>query len=118
FPGKSAIETMATLDSVRKTIEAVTLYLRGEEYVWEAQRDTAKTGTRNRALPITLSIGVAERPSKDATLNVVIKSAYRALYEAKVAGGNVVKRGMESIPSARRPYAESGRVAASREIEM
>ena len=115
FPDKSAMETLMTLESVRKTIEAIRLYLRGRDRVWEKQRGTTKTGSRDRALPITLSIGVAEKQNDSATFSLVIKSAYRALYEAKGIGGNVVKRGLVVVNSPRRSHAGSGRIVASGE---
>jgi len=115
FPGKSATETMVTLDTVRKTLEAIGLFLRGQDRVWETQRGIKKAGSRDQALPITLSIGVAEKLSASATLTLVIKSAYRALYEAKGIGGNVVKRGPVASAPARRSHAESGRVVPSGE---
>jgi diguanylate cyclase (GGDEF)-like protein len=115
FPGKSTTEAMSTLETVRKTTEAINLILRGPDRVWQKERVTQKTGSRDRALPITLSIGVAEKVSDSATLTLVIKSAYRALYEAKGAGGNVVKRGGAAIETVRRSQAGSGRVVTSGE---
>jgi diguanylate cyclase (GGDEF)-like protein len=115
FPGKSATETLITLEIVRKTIEAIGLFLRGQDRVWENQRGTRNAGSRDQALPITLSIGVGEKLSDGATLSLVIKSAYRALYEAKGIGGNVVKRGLVEIEPPRRSHAGSGRIAASGE---
>ena len=115
FSGKSATETLVTLEIVRKTIEAIDLFLRGRDRVWEAQRGIKKAGSRDRALPITLSIGVAEKVSDSATLSLVIKSAYRALYEAKGIGGNVVKRGEEAVAPARRSQSETGRIVPSGE---
>ena len=115
FPGKSATETLMTLETVRKTIAAIDLFLRGRDRVWEKQRGTKKTGSRDQALPITLSIGVAETLSDSATLSLVIKSAYRALYEAKGIGGNIVKRAVVEIDPARRSRAGSGRIVASGE---
>ena len=104
-----------TLETVRKTIEAISLFLRGRDRVWENQRGTTKAGSRDRALPITLSIGVAEKLNDSATLSLVIKSAYRALYEAKGIGGNVVKRGLVAVEPPRRSHAGSGRIVASGE---
>ena len=115
FPGKSATESLMTLEIVRKKIEAIGLFLRGRDRVWENKRGTRKAGSRDRALPITLSIGMAEKLSDRATLSLVIKSAYRALYEAKGTGGNVVKRGLVEIGPVRRPHAGSGRIVASGE---
>ena len=117
FPGKSNTEALSTLETVRKTAEAINLFLRGRDRVWEKQRVTQKTGSRDQALPITLSIGVAEKLNDSATLTLAIKSAYRALYEAKGAGGNVVKRGLEAVAPARRSHAGSGKIVASGEYE-
>jgi diguanylate cyclase (GGDEF)-like protein len=117
FPDKSAMETLMTLESVRKSIGAIRLYLRGRDRVWEKQRGTTKAGSRDRALPITLSIGVAEKQNDSATFSLVIKSAYRALYEAKGIGGNVVKRGLVVVNSPRRSHAGSGRIVANGEYE-
>ena len=115
FPGTSATETLVTLETIRKTIEAIGLFLRGRDRVWEAQRVTKKSGSRDRALPITLSIGVAEKISDSATMTLVIKSAYRALYEAKGIGGNVVKRGPVASAPAQRSHAGPGKIVASGE---
>jgi diguanylate cyclase (GGDEF)-like protein len=116
FPGKSVTDTMGTLDIVRKSVEAIGLFLRGRDRVWE-QRGTQEAGSRDRALPITLSIGVGEKLTDSSTLTLVIKSAYRGLYEAKGIGGNVVKRGLEAVVPARRSQSETGRIVASGEYE-
>jgi GGDEF domain-containing protein len=113
FPGKSTIETLGALETVRKTIGAISLFLRGPDRVWEKQRETQKTGSRDQGLPVTLSIGVAEKAVDSATLTLVLKSAYRGLYDAKGAGGNVVKRGLESVVPTRRSHAGSGRIVPS-----
>ena len=115
FPGKSTTETLNTLETIRKTIEIISLFLRGPDRVWEKQRGTQKAGSRDRELPITLSIGVAEKVSDNATLSLVLKSAYRALYDAKGIGGNVVKRGAVAIDPARRSHAGSGKIVESGE---
>jgi hypothetical protein len=47
---------------------------------------------------------------EDATLSVVIKAAYRALYEAKAGGGNVVKRATVTVQSFRRSFGQSASV--------
>ncbi|MCI0428327.1 MAG: GGDEF domain-containing protein [Nitrospiraceae bacterium] len=115
FPGKSATETLGTLDTVRKSVEAIGLFLRGRDRVWEKRRGTKEAGSRDRALPITLSIGVAEKLNDSATLTLVIKGAYRGLYEAKGIGGNVVKRGLEAVAPVQRSHAGSERIIASGE---
>lgn len=115
FPGKSATETLGALETIRKSIEAISLFLRKGERVWEKERVAQKTGPRDQDLPVTLSIGVAEKLTDSATLTLVIKSAYRALYEAKGAGGNVVKRGGEENVPVRRTPIGTGRVSSMSE---
>ena len=83
--------------------------------MWEKEHVAQKTGPRDQALPVTLSIGVAEKLSDSATLGLVIKSAYHALYEAKGIGGNVVKRGPVASAPPRRSHAGAGRIVASGE---
>lgn len=51
---------------------------------------------------MTASIGVADTAAEGATLSMVIKAAYRALYEAKAGGGNTLKRGAITAESFRR----------------
>jgi diguanylate cyclase (GGDEF)-like protein len=116
FPGKSATDTMGSLDTVRKSVETIRLLLRGRDWVWE-QRGSKEAGSRDRALPITLSIGVGEKLNDSTTLTLVIKSAYRGLYEAKGIGGNVVKRGLEAAIPVRRTQPGTGRIVASGEYE-
>jgi len=69
--------------------------------VWDNTGGIKSPGPKDRALPVTVSIGVAERSGDAGSLEMVIKSAYRALYEAKAGGGNAIKRGAaprQSIP--------------------
>lgn len=113
FSGKSAIDTVAALDSVRKSVEAVGLFLRGRDRVWEKQREAKEAGSRDRALPITVSIGVAETLDDSATVAHVIKSAYRGLYDAKGTGGNVVKRAQDPAIPVRRAPSGTGRTTAA-----
>jgi diguanylate cyclase (GGDEF)-like protein len=113
FNGLSTTETLVALEALRKMVNATHLLLRGQDFVWEDQRGTKKAGSRDQDLPITLSIGVAEKVTDAATLSLVIKSAYRALYEAKGAGGNVVKRGLVVPEPVRRSYGQSRRMAES-----
>ncbi len=115
FPGRSATETIVALDSIRKAVEGVSLCLRGRERVWEDSRRTKSPGPRGKALPVTVSIGVAESASGEATLEGVVKSAFRALYEAKGSGGNVVRRAVIGPEPSRRTYGGTGRIIASGE---
>lgn len=116
FPGTSVMETLIPLEQARKTVESMMLCLRGRDRVWEGSRGTSKVGTRDRELPVTLSIGVAEHTGEQSSLSLVTKSAYRALYEAKGAGGNVIKRGLVAAEPARRSFAGAGRIVAHEEF--
>jgi diguanylate cyclase (GGDEF)-like protein len=115
FQNQTAMEALVPLDRVRKFLESTSLFLRGRDRVWENTRETTSPGSKDRALPVTVSIGVADTSTERPTLNAVIKSAYRALYEAKSAGGNVVKRGLALPEPVRRSRGSSGRIIANDE---
>ena len=115
FHNQSAMEALVVLDTVRKVVSSTSLFLRGRDRVWEDSRGTKSPGTKDRRLPITVSIGVADKSSADASLSLVIKSAYRALYEVRSAGGNGAKRGALTNEPVRRSYGNGGRIIASGE---
>jgi diguanylate cyclase (GGDEF)-like protein len=115
FPNHSAVETLAALEQLRKTVESTSFYLRGRERIWEDSRGTKQPGRKDQELPVSVSIGVADKAAETATLSLVIKSAYRALYDAKSAGGNVVKRGVVTTEPIRRSTGTSRRIVASSE---
>jgi GGDEF domain-containing protein len=105
FPDSSATETLASLEEMRKLVAATTLYLSRRDRVWEDINGTHNGGASDRELPVTLSIGVAGHAGDQSSLSLVTKSAYRALYEAKGAGGNVIKRRSVSAEPTRRSLA-------------
>lgn len=113
FTRHTVSDTLIELERVRKAIESTNLVLRGRDRVREDRRATKRGGSREQELPVTLSIGVAEKSSDQASFSLVVKSAYRALYEAKNAGGNVVKRGQILPEVFNKPYRNSGRMVAS-----
>ena len=115
FPNHSAMEALVPLDNVRKMLESTRLLLRGRDRVWDNGDGSGRTGKKDQDLPLTASIGVAEQSAGEAEYSLVIKSAYRALYDAKSIGGNAVKRGVVSAEPAQRPYAGSGRIVANTE---
>ncbi len=111
FPRKTVTESLASLESIRKVVDQAAPYLRGRERVWEG------VGTENNALPVTASIGVAEAGDGRSSLGLVTKAAYRALYEAKAEGGNLVKRGSPVAESVKHAQTETGRIVAYNEFE-
>ncbi len=115
FSDQTALDALVALDNVRKTVGQMSLFLRGRDRVWEDSRGTSRPGGRDRELPVTVSIGVADSSPDSESFGAVIKSAYRALYEAKAAGGNVVKRGIVSPEPLRRAQSTAGRIIPSGE---
>jgi len=116
FHSRTAIDTLATLEQIRKTVEQATLRLRSQTRIWEGSR-SSPPGPKDIDLPVTLSIGVAEPAASQRLLTLVTKSAYRALYEAKGEGGNMVKRGTIQIASAKAAPKHTGRIVAYSEFE-
>ena len=105
FPDLSAAESLSKLEQIRKLVAGTRLYLSRRDRVWEDTRATHPDGTSDRELPVTLSVGVAEHAGDYSSLSLVTKAAYRALYDAKGAGGNVIKRRSVSPEQARRSKA-------------
>ena len=107
FQQQSALEALVELERIRKSLESTPLILRDGRRIWEDTGGTGSLRRNDQVLPITASIGVADSAVEGATLSVVIKAAYRSLYEAKSAGGNAVKRGAVSARSSRQSYRQS-----------
>ncbi len=116
FYSRTAIDTLATLEQIRKAVEQTTLRLRQQTRVWEGSRSSTP-GSKDIDLPVTLSIGVAEPTAPQLSLILVTKSAYRALYEAKGEGGNMVKRGTIQIASANTAPRHTGHIVSYSEFE-
>ena len=110
FPRQSAVEALVELETIRKGIESSSLYVRDGQRVWDHTRNGGSPSRKDQELPLTASIGIADSAAEDATLSVVIKAAYRALYEAKAGGGNVVKRATVTAQSFRRSFGQSASV--------
>lgn len=115
FPGKKSAETLATLDRVRKVVEEARCVLKGKETVRQARRQT--DDPTHAPLPLSVSIGVAERSKPSIPYDQVVRTAYRALYEAKAEGGNRVKRGTLADPIGR-PAGMGGRIVHNAEYDF
>ena len=92
FSGKSAGDTLAHLETMRKTVEAARFAIRSGGRLREQTGEPSGDSSTGEELSVTISVGVAERDDRKPTPDQVIKGAYRALYRAKMAGGNLVKR--------------------------
>ena len=91
FPGKSVVEAVPHLETVREEVEASGFALRGRERPRKAPARPRLRSAPRKDVCVTISIGVAEPDSrKEAPLDVM-KAADKALYRAKKAGRNQIK---------------------------
>ncbi|MDH5640698.1 MAG: GGDEF domain-containing protein [Nitrospira sp.] len=111
FSRKAATATLVDLGAVRKAVEEATLYLNSRDRVWEG-RGALRKKSGDEQLPVTVSIGLAAAEDAKSSFDLVIKAAYRALYEAKGEGGNRVKRGTVSEDIRKSRSAPTGQVVA------
>jgi diguanylate cyclase (GGDEF)-like protein len=92
FPGKLVDECLPHLERTRKAIEEAEFILRGRGRPRKKPEKPKKTKGRRKKAAVTISIGVAERNEKFSTPQQVIKAADKALYKAKKAGRNRIKK--------------------------
>jgi diguanylate cyclase (GGDEF)-like protein len=111
FPRKAATDVLANLEAIRKAVEQSAMYLHVRDRVWEGK------GADEDALIVTASIGIAEAGDSSPSIGLVTKAAYRALYEAKGDGGNLVKRGTVGADAKHVAQARAGRIVAYSEFE-
>jgi diguanylate cyclase (GGDEF)-like protein len=92
FPGKSAAQAIPHLESLRKTVGTSAFVLRNPGRPRKKpEKPKPASGTRH-AVFITISVGVAAADDRRASPHQVIKAADRALYRAKNAGRDQVKK--------------------------
>lgn len=91
FPHTGIGEAQHALESMRDSIEKYRMAVRGADRPKKGEEGIRRRGeaTPDKALSVTVSIGVAE-PSAGATPHQVVKAADAALYRAKQAGRNRV----------------------------
>ena len=116
YPRKIANETLAELETIRKAVEQTILFLHGRHQVWEG-KVTSRAESDDGRLEVTASIGLAETEDTQASIGLVTKAAYRALYEAKGEGGNIVRRGFLIDDTKQSAHGETGRIVAYNEFE-
>ena len=88
FPGKSAEQAQVELESLRASIEAYRMLLRGDSRNQGKQAARGRKRPVERPLSVTISIGFAERNPQLKLPQTVIKAADKALYRAKQQGRN------------------------------
>jgi diguanylate cyclase (GGDEF)-like protein len=89
FPGSGGTEALGYVEPIRKRVEAVRVTLLKGNRIKEESPQTEK-GTKG-LLPVTISIGVAERNEHLKSFDEVLRAAHKALFLAKQAGGNQVQ---------------------------
>ena len=91
FAGKQAEQCREDLEALRQVIEDTRFILRSR---FRSKRKKQKVLTdrgRGERVPVTISIGVAEKNEQYATPEAVVDAADQALYRAKEGGRNQVR---------------------------
>jgi diguanylate cyclase (GGDEF)-like protein len=111
YPGIRAEEAIMEAERLRRVIAESSFVVRGPE---RSKRERPERRSPQRKIikfrnrtdtTVTISIGVAEPPSEDATVQEVIVAADKALYLAKEHGRNRVE--LYQKPKSRRQHARS-----------
>lgn len=94
FSGKSIDKVIPHLEALRRNIAAYTLALRAGDRPAQPESGRKQRGKRRaeKAVSVTISIGVAERNDRLTLPDEVIQAADKALYRAKNRGRNRVSR--------------------------
>jgi diguanylate cyclase (GGDEF)-like protein len=92
FPGRSVDEAIPHLEQLRETVEATAFGLRGRSRPPKKSENPKKIKGSRKKVSVTISIGVAQRNRRYTSPQQVIKASDRALYRAKEAGRNQVKK--------------------------
>jgi diguanylate cyclase (GGDEF)-like protein len=91
FAGRSAEDCVPDLEALRKLVEDTRFILRSRiRSKRRKEKILAEKGPGER-VPVTVSIGVAEKEDRHAKSDQVVKAADRALYRAKDGGRNQVR---------------------------
>jgi diguanylate cyclase (GGDEF)-like protein len=115
FSGKNSAQALPHLELLRASVEASVFHLRSKQpqaLVAQDQdrRRPPRKAPRNRPvgrargeLSVTISIGVAESRVSHSQFEHVLRSADKALYQAKQSGRNRVEMAQAPRPRATRP---------------
>lgn len=89
FPGKALAQGRAAAETARNAVSRSAFTLRHPARKKGDGRSLKKpTPGKRKRVSVTVSIGLAQRSSRHATPDAVIKAADRALYKAKKNGRN------------------------------
>ena len=91
FAGRGGEECVPDLDKLRTIVEDTRFILRARFRSKKKKEKVLTDRGPGERVPVTISIGVAERNERHAKWDQVIKAADRALYRAKEGGRNQVR---------------------------
>jgi diguanylate cyclase (GGDEF)-like protein len=91
FAGRGGEECLPDLDALRRTVEDTRFILRARFRSKKKKEKVLTDRGPGQRVPVTISIGVAERNERHTKWDQVVKAADRALYRAKEGGRNQVQ---------------------------
>jgi diguanylate cyclase (GGDEF)-like protein len=91
FAGKSAEECLPDVEAARRLVEETKFILRSRIRSKRKREKVLVEKGPGKRVPVTVSIGVAEKDQRHAKADQVVKAADRALYRAKDGGRNQVQ---------------------------
>ena len=91
FPGRKAEECLADVEALRGVVEETRFILRARFRSKKKKEKVLTDRGPGQRVPVTISIGVAEKNDRYTKSEQVVKAADRALYRAKEGGRNQVQ---------------------------
>jgi diguanylate cyclase (GGDEF)-like protein len=91
YAGKTVNETRPQVEHLRKLIASAAFYIRSSKRPRKKPDDLNAVPKSRKVIPISISIGIAERDENHDTPHEVLKAADEALLRAKKAGRNRVR---------------------------
>ena len=91
FAGRGAEECLPDLEALRQTVEDTRFILRARFRSKKKKEKVLTDRGPGQRVPVTISIGVAEKNERHTKWDQVVKAADRALYRAKEGGRNQVQ---------------------------
>ena len=91
FAGRGAEECLPDLEGLRQTVEETRFILRARFRSKKKKEKVLTDRGPGQRVPVTISIGVADKNERHTKWDQVVKAADRALYRAKEGGRNQVQ---------------------------
>ncbi|PYP47676.1 MAG: GGDEF domain-containing protein [Gemmatimonadetes bacterium] len=91
FAGRGAAECLPDLEGLRQTVEDTRFILRARFRSKKKKEKVLTDRGPGQRVPVTISVGVADKNERHTKWDQVVKAADRALYRAKEGGRNQVQ---------------------------